>query len=336
MSIKQSLLLLIILVAVDLPVLQAQTTQATNAANTPISANAVSERQANSSAVLKDKQSSPSLTAEMEVLLKYQEFLRKESDQNAAQLNSLIQHTKDWIRIVGACFIGIAIVLTFIVGKSLKDVKKLIEERADKEFQEKTQEALDKRLNETDKRYSKRHEKYLKQLGRLISVLFETNPTFAEKWVGQYGLKSQDLKGKQVLWVDDDRSGIVHFIIALENYCGAKIEVVDTTEKALDEASATKYDLFISNLRRGLHNDEGVRFTRQIRQRHKNIPVIIFTQPRHAETYMDEIMKAGANEVACADSEIFCAIFKLLMSSTPDPGKSEGQTLTNTPASGGS
>lgn len=325
-NMKPTLLALVLLLAFASPPLRAQAVQPiTTATATPPATNAASTGQATNPAAsaLTRKQTNQALSAEIEPLLKYQEFLRKESDQSATQLNGLIQHTKDWMTFVGWIATALAAFVTAALGffgfTSLSAAKKYIQERADKRLQEaaedirdKTQDAFDARLKLIDKAYSRRQAKYLKLQRSYFSKLFEANPTLVKQWLGS-SLDGQSLRGKRALWVEDDGVGIALLVELLKTHCGLEIEIVESTEKALAEA-LTSYQLVISNLRRDPHDDAGIRLTEAIRtDRRSKIPIIIFTRPENAALYKDAINEAGANAIALSDADLLSEIAKHLL-----------------------
>jgi CheY-like chemotaxis protein len=274
--------------------------------------------------------SQTSLT-ELDAFLKYQEFLRKESDQSAAQLNGLIQHTKDWLSMLGFC-IGILMtlvagVLVFIGFTSATTVKKFIQAMADdqlqkavQDFREKTQAAFDARLKLIDSAYSRRQAKYLKLLRSFFEKLFATNPDLVKKLLGS-SLNNQSLRGKRALWVEDDGVGIALLVELLKTHCGLEIEIAESTERALSE-TLTKYELVISNLRRDPHDDAGIKLTEAIRNEHRSqIPIIIFTRPENVTLYKDAIQKAGATAIATSHDELLSEVAKCFQPKSATPKK---------------
>ncbi len=273
--------------------------------------------------------------AELDALLKYQWFLRKESDESSAQLETLIQHTKDWFSLVGWFLIGLATLVAAVLGvlgfTSIKTAKKLIQAKADEQLrkavedvrekmQAASQAAFDARLKLIDSAYSRRQAKYLKLLRSFFEKLFATNPDLVKKLLGS-SLHSQNLKGKRALWVEDDGVGIALLVELLKTHCGLEIEIAESTEKAL-EGTLTNYDLVISNLKRDPHDDAGVRLTEAIRkERRSQIPIIIFTRPENATLYKDAIQNAGATAIATSHDELLSEVAKCFQPQNHTPKK---------------
>lgn len=272
-------------------------------------------------------QTNQASSIEIDALLKYQEFLRIESDHSAEQLTDLIQHTKDWISLVGWCACalaaGVAAVLTFLgftssaalKGQASEQLRDAVMDVREK-MQEASQEAFDTRLKLIDSAYSRRQAKYLKLLRSFFEKLFSTNPTLVNRLIGS-SLTNSCLKGRRALWVEDDGVGIALLVELLETHSGLEIEIAESTEKALAE-TLTHYDLVISNLRRDPHDDAGIRLTEAIRNNRRSaIPIIIFTRAGNATLYGDAIRAAGATAIATNHDELLSEVAKCLQPKSP-------------------
>lgn len=331
---KPTLLALAVLLASVLSP-SAQTNPPPTNAPTPAATNTAASSPTANSTALASGQTNQVSSVEIDALLKYQEFLRKESDQSAAQLNGLIQHTKDWISLVGWCAAGlatlVAAVLTFLSFTSFATMKKLTQAKADEQLrkavedvrekmQAASQAAFDARLKLIDSAYSRRQAKYLKLLRSFFEKLFATNPDLVKKLLGS-SLNNQSLKGKRALWVEDDGVGIALLVELLKTHCGLEIEIAESTEKALAE-TLTNYQLIITNLRRDPHDDAGIRLTEAIRKdRHSQIPIIIFTRSENATLYKDAIQGAGASAVATSHEELLSEVAKCFQPKSTAPKK---------------
>lgn len=273
------------------------------------------------------------LAAETEALLKYQEFLRKETDQNSARLNDLIQHTKDWLWFVGAIVIALAALTTWLLnslGKSTyKDFSESVKNRLDteaqkrlqdietdarqrvermmKEFRATSRSAFDERLRQHEDAYRRRQDKYLKLLRSFFSKLFESSEEFRKQWLGPH-VDGGRLRGKRILWVDDDSVGIALLVELLTKCCGVAIEHRRSTVEALNEPLAG-YHLVVSNLRRDPDDNAGVLLTEAIRQQKRSkIPVVIFTRAEYKALYREALTQAGVNGIATSEQELLATI----------------------------
>lgn len=310
----------------------AQTNQPSANAPTPTATNTTASSQTTTSLALASGQTNQASSVDIDALLKYQEFLRKESEQSAKNLDGLIQHTKDWLSLVGwgvAGFLTLAAGILAYLGLTAKEA---VQVKADghlekavesvrRDMQAASQAAFDARLKLIDSAYSRRQAKYLKLLKSFYEKLFETNPELVGKMLGP-SLSGRDLKGKSVLWVEDDPIGIALLEALLKDHCGLKIEIVESTERALSINTLTDFQLVISNLRRDPHDDAGIRLTEAIRKdRRSEIPVIIFTRAENATLYKDAIQKSGATAIATSHDELLSEVAKCLQPKSPTPKK---------------
>lgn len=97
---KPTLLALAVLLASALSPFAQSNQPPTNAA-APTATNTTASSQPTNSPALASGQTNQASSIEIDALLKYQEYLRKETDQNSTRLNELIQHAKDLLTALG-------------------------------------------------------------------------------------------------------------------------------------------------------------------------------------------------------------------------------------------
>ena len=323
---KPTLLVLAVLLASALSPF-AQTTQPPSNAPVPTATNTTANSQTTNSPVLAGGHTNQASSVEVEALLKYQDFLRKESELSVAHLDGLIQHTKDWLSLVGWCAAGFATLVAGILAYLGFTTKEAIQAKADgqleravesvrRDMQAASQAAFDARLRLIDSAYSRRQAKYLKLLRSFFEKLFATNPDLVKQLLGS-SLGDQSLKGQRALWVEDDGVGIALLVELLKTHCGLEIQIAESTEQALAE-TLTNYQLVISNLRRDPHDDAGIRLAEAIRKdRRSHIPIIIFTRAENATLYKEAIQKAGATAIATSHDELLSEVAKCLQPKSP-------------------
>ena len=140
--------------------------------------------------------------ADTEILLKYQDSLRKETEATADHLNRLVEHTEKVIQLlgysVGAIIILATGILAFLGIRSYRQVARLAADRLDarvaksklefeksqRDFEKNGRIAIDERLMALDHVYQRRQRKYLDLMGSFFLKLFETNADLAKRWLG--------------------------------------------------------------------------------------------------------------------------------------------------------
>lgn len=250
-------------------------------------------------------------------LLKYQQFLRKESDEEKANLDQLIQRVEILAAIAAAIFVFFGLNTTKGIRSAAKNHLGTIESEANQkiekifeDMQHTSRTRFDTRFAQLEETYERRQQKYFKLLRSYFSMLFQANPDLCSRWVGTE-FNDGHFKGKRILWVDDDCVGIAMLVGLLTN-CGIENETCVSTDAALDQ-SFTRFDLIISNLRREQKDNAGLLMTQRIRKEKKSkIAIIIFTRPEHKAEYEKDLIEAGANAIAISDRELFPSIAQLL------------------------
>jgi CheY-like chemotaxis protein len=83
------------------------------------------------------------------------------------------------------------------------------------------------------------------------------------------------IEGAHVLLVNDEPSDMYH-VVNILNELKIEVKIVSDSDEALTCIKASKYDVVISDMRRGAVADEGLRFLNRVRLRGR-YPAIIFT-----------------------------------------------------------
>lgn len=107
-------------------------------------------------------------------------------------------------------------------------------------------------------------------------------------------------KVKSILWVDDNPKNNA-FLIANISELGIEVDTVLSTAEALSRFESKKYDRVISDMGRreeGRYNQAaGIDLAKQLRAIDKNIPILIYSSARAAQSLRDEAYSAGVNEI---------------------------------------
>lgn len=83
------------------------------------------------------------------------------------------------------------------------------------------------------------------------------------------------VQGARVLWVDDHPEGNINERAILESL-KIRVDEVLTTEQALSNIAQQKYDVVISDMRRGENPTEGLRFLQEMRRLGRLRPTIFY------------------------------------------------------------
>lgn len=238
-----------------------------------------------------------------EILLKYVDFLSKESEKHRIFINNETANQGTFIsRLVVATGVVVTIlvsVLGWLSCTSADEVyRRLFENRFKNRFEKKLKsiEAYELRLAEvTDKANS-----YFRALARVIVVTSNTNP-FDEK----------KLIGKNILWVDDKPHNILDYKMLLESL-EVKVTLAETTEQTVKCLKDGNFDLIITNL--GRLGDGGAEAGLNLLKKvgKYKIPIVIFTRPNNIAKYKVKAKQLGAYDIVSGISGILNVIVKKL------------------------
>jgi CheY-like chemotaxis protein len=105
---------------------------------------------------------------------------------------------------------------------------------------------------------------------------------------------------KSILWVDDHPKNNAMLMMMLAEK-GIEVHTALSTEEALSKLDARKFDCIISDMGRtesGTYiSTAGIVITRKIREKDRNIPIIIYSGSQTAQANEQEALDAGATEV---------------------------------------
>lgn len=250
-------------------------------------------------------------------LLKYQQFLRKESDEEHADLDRFIQWMTYLAGVAGILIVALGYSTNRDIRLRAKNELRMIESEAKLkieevfgEMQRTSRARFEVRFAQLEETYDRRQLKYFMLLRSYFSKLFEADPTLCSRWLGKE-FEGHRFKDKRILWVDDDPVGIAMLVALLSN-SGIKNDTCRSTAEALDQPF-TKLNLIVSNLRRDSEDNAGLLMTQKIREeKQSKIPIIIFTRPEHIAEYGEALIAAGVDAIATSDRELFPSIAKLL------------------------
>lgn len=83
------------------------------------------------------------------------------------------------------------------------------------------------------------------------------------------------LKGARLLWVDDNPSSNIYERLALNSF-GISTDLAISTEEALYFAERAKYDVILSDMRRGSNPMAGTELLRSLKGRHIASPIVFY------------------------------------------------------------
>jgi CheY-like chemotaxis protein len=118
------------------------------------------------------------------------------------------------------------------------------------------------------------------------------------------------LKGRKVLWVDDNPHRNARERAALE-YCGVQFSVASTTEEAMRLLPLEPFDAVISDMRRGSDKSAGYKLLDKVRAARPDLPFIVYCaamEPGHRA----EAKARGAFGQTNVPSDLFALIVSAL------------------------
>jgi CheY-like chemotaxis protein len=251
----------------------------------------------------------------------YKKLLLEENRQHVEFLNTRVDQTVRWITTAIASIGGLLVLLvgiaTFVFHRNFAEFKQAIRERTEREAkaiaetmlaQSQTYakaeterviaslsqlvlakaQQIDSRAEQADRANQRRGEKYAGTLRQILDVLIDTNPDVLNKLCHVNLAALPNLKGKKVLWVDDDPVSIVLLVAILERL-GMQVAISLSTEAALS-CDFSALHLVITNMNREPIHDDGLKLAHAIRSRHHcEIPILIFTRPDRVRNYISEM-----------------------------------------------
>jgi CheY-like chemotaxis protein len=118
-------------------------------------------------------------------------------------------------------------------------------------------------------------------------------------------------KVKSILWVDDVPRNNATLVETLSNI-GIDVVTATSTAEAVAKFESKKFDRIISDMGRnesGQYNrTAGISLINQIRSIDRNIPIVIYSSSRTAQTYRQEALAAGANEITSSAMTLLNAL----------------------------
>lgn len=241
-----------------------------------------------------------------EMILKYQEFLRRETKEQRELFEA---YYKRLAGVVAAVVFIFGVFAAFFGAKTYKDMKVLVLERVEEEVQKTVGSAVEERKKWMENQHRTGRLKVYREFKSVFRSLFEANPGILKQRVPNE-VSAPAFKGKKILWVDDDPVGIVCQVAVLESL-ETRVDLVPTTEDALNQLGRDGYHLVISNMNRYPDPAAGVDLTRKIRAT-SQIPILIFTTPPRLESYGKKATEAGASALESETDKLLVAIYILI------------------------
>jgi CheY-like chemotaxis protein len=105
--------------------------------------------------------------------------------------------------------------------------------------------------------------------------------------------KVQLLRGKQVLWVDDEPEGNIYARRALDSI-GVAVTLATSTDEAMDIVKVKHFEAVVTDMGRPGDPRAGYTLLERLRSAHLNVPVFIYSRSGSLPEHRDEALKAGA------------------------------------------
>jgi len=248
-----------------------------------------------------------------ETILKYEDFLRKETEAHR-------QYTQDYysliLKTLSALSVIVIGVFAWLNWKSKSDIKKQVNEY----FKDTIQGLLDEKLSQIDGIIKDNKEKSLKQFEEINKLLLELSAK-SEK---SSSLQPDDqietekqfdvnlLACKRILWVDDNPRNNEYPKTILEQ-AGVKFELAFDTKPAVELLKRKKFDLIISDMGRGKNRSAGLDLLKELKSINIQTPVIIYASSRAIQEYGKEALSLGAIAVTTGVTRVLNIVQKVFL-----------------------
>jgi CheY-like chemotaxis protein len=115
---------------------------------------------------------------------------------------------------------------------------------------------------------------------------------------------------KRLLWVDDKPASNA-LIVELLRERGVSTDAVTSSEEGLERLEALQYDAVITDMNRPEGKRAGLSFTRDVRSRDRDVPVIIYCGSTNAQKLKEEAKEAGAQLITDSTSDLLAMLAQL-------------------------
>jgi CheY-like chemotaxis protein len=267
-------------------------------------------------------------------ILRYLEFLREEA--------RLHREYTQWyysmiLTLLSALSIIISAILVWLNWKSKKDIKTQVnqqfKERGENIINEKIKQfdllinekgeniindikTQNEKIRQFDLLINENKQKATKQFEEINKILLElsafSNRIGKQKNREEQQINVNDLRGKNILWVDDYPENNDYPMEMLKQV-GIKFSLAKETEDALDILRKKKFDLIISDMGRGDNPSAGLDLLKELKNIGINTPVIIFSSSQAIKKYGHNALELGAIELTTGFANLLNIVQKELL-----------------------
>lgn len=246
-----------------------------------------------------------------QMVLKYEEFLRHETKEQRELFESYYKRLAGLVTVVLAVLAFLGTIFGIKTYRDLRrSLKAIVLERVEEKVRNEIVAALAERKQWMENQHRSDRLKVYREFKAAFGSLFEASRELRDRRVSGIP-NAAALKGKKILWVDDDPVGIACQIAILESL-GTRVDLAQTTDAALKQITSDAYNLVISNMNRFPDPTAGVDLTRKIRAT-SQVPILIFTVAERLASHGKLATDAGATALESATDKLLVAVYNLII-----------------------
>lgn len=230
-----------------------------------------------------------------ETILKFEQFLRAETKEHRESLESIYLKIRDWT-------ISLAVVISVIFGWLSWKSKKEITAQLNEQFKKNVDPIIALKLAENDRKIKESIQKAEEQFVALNRYLLElTTKLDSHALIINGAFSLNGLSGKKILWVDDEPANNA-FPKQLLEKAGVTFITTLSTDEALKCLEEDKFNLIISDMRRGENKIAGLELLKKLKEISNTTPVIIYTSSKAISHYGEAACKFGAKKAVTGET----------------------------------
>ncbi len=239
-----------------------------------------------------------------DITLQYQQFIRDEAKEHREFLENSFD--KLILLISGGTFL-FGLVLTWMNYKTRSEISRAVEDRFNKQINtllgkhlQELQLELETKNNDFEKRIATADRLITELSGRLSKLQIKN---IDDNISSSNRSNTQTARFHKVLWVDDRPRNNDNII---EMFSGRDVifDRVTSTEDALLKLTKEDYSMIISDMKRGISPDEGLKLLRIKNEKFPLIPMVIYSSSKSLAGYWQEAKKEGAELVTTKITEL--------------------------------
>lgn len=246
-----------------------------------------------------------------EEVLRYEEFLREETKLHREYTQHYYDMILQTILGLGTLF---GVILTWVNWKSKKNIK----DQVNSLYKKHIKSLLDEKLKEIDTLIKDGKEKSEKEFETIRRIILELSGKLKEfpnndSIIGENNKQDDisELKGKEILWVDDFPINNEYPRSVLEE-AGVKFTLALDTNGALEKLKTKSFDVIISDMGRGKNTTAGIELLKKLIEINFKKPVVIFSSPSSIDAFGEEALSYGAVAVTSSTTGLLNVIQRLI------------------------